>query len=597
MGLRPRKRGSVGLCLTSPNWLIRQRFVRLYGLYRRPRWRRRIAAKKGKPPRINFMRYQTQDVEQRDVAMGKNVVIFSDGTGQAGGFRFDENRSNIYKLYQATRCGPDSLIDPREQVAFYDPGLGSQADGGHFTGGLLRWAHNVIAQMTGFGITRNIIDCYAALIQLWEPGDHIFLVGFSRGAYTVRCLAGVIAKCGIPRYPAKHAELPLRLDQDSTHALAAHAVKHIYQFTYPRKMKDATPHQRFLLDVREKLAKRFREDHGSVDPADATKVNAYPHFIGVFDTVAALGNPVTSLIFLLTFLAFASALGVIGWVLTNFEKTPLIGWLFAYLSFRNVFWGILVAAGLMAVSVYIFTHFKWGYELVDDGWMKSLSTIHFNELWMRFYDYDLNPNVSYARHAISIDENRKNFKRVPWYSTKDTSRDQFGLQWFEQVWFAGNHSDIGGSYPENEARLSDIALNWMLKWASVVPNGLKYDGRLTKLSPYPEGVQHDEVRVGYGLITRLTGFTWPREQRPLPGPDAIVHRSVYQRFDQKVVQVYDVMMPYRPKTLGIHKDFAPYYQPAAPFPANSSETATEMAEEPPVTVAGTKLAADIRGRV
>lgn len=41
--------------------------------------------------------------------MAKNVLIFSDGTGQAGGLRFDEDRSNIYKLYRATRCGPDSL--------------------------------------------------------------------------------------------------------------------------------------------------------------------------------------------------------------------------------------------------------------------------------------------------------------------------------------------------------------------------------------------------------------------------------------------------------------------------------------------------------
>jgi uncharacterized protein (DUF2235 family) len=102
-------------------------------------------------------------------------------------------------MYRATRCGPDSLVDPREQLAFYDPGLGSQADGGHFTGRLLRWVHNTVAQATGFGITRNIIDCYAALIRLWEPGDRIFLFGFSRGAYTVRCLGGVIAKCGIPR--------------------------------------------------------------------------------------------------------------------------------------------------------------------------------------------------------------------------------------------------------------------------------------------------------------------------------------------------------------------------------------------------------------
>jgi type VI secretion system (T6SS) phospholipase Tle1-like effector len=37
-----------------------------------------------------------------------------------------------------------------------------------------------------------------SLIRLWKPGDRIFLFGFSRGAYTIRCLAAVIAKCGIP---------------------------------------------------------------------------------------------------------------------------------------------------------------------------------------------------------------------------------------------------------------------------------------------------------------------------------------------------------------------------------------------------------------
>ena len=57
--------------------------------------------------------------------MAKNILIFSDGTGQAGGIRFDENRTNIYKLYRATRCGPDSDIHPDDQVTFYDPGSGS----------------------------------------------------------------------------------------------------------------------------------------------------------------------------------------------------------------------------------------------------------------------------------------------------------------------------------------------------------------------------------------------------------------------------------------------------------------------------------------
>ena len=56
-----------------------------------------------------------------------------------------------------------------------------------------RWLHDVVSQATGLGITTNIIDCYAALLRMWQPGDRIFLFGFSRGAYTVRCLAAVLS--------------------------------------------------------------------------------------------------------------------------------------------------------------------------------------------------------------------------------------------------------------------------------------------------------------------------------------------------------------------------------------------------------------------
>ena len=89
---------------------------------------------------------------------------------------FDEDRTNIYKLFRATRCGPDSTIDPLDQVAFYDPGLGSPRDN-HFTFGWVgRKFYNFISQATGFGITANIIDCYAALIRLWRPGDRVVFV-------------------------------------------------------------------------------------------------------------------------------------------------------------------------------------------------------------------------------------------------------------------------------------------------------------------------------------------------------------------------------------------------------------------------------------
>src|SRR5438067_10805772 len=60
---------------------------------------------------------------------GRNIVIFSDGTGQRGGVYFDEARTNIYKLYRATRSGPDSNVPSKRQLAFYDPGLGTQPQG------------------------------------------------------------------------------------------------------------------------------------------------------------------------------------------------------------------------------------------------------------------------------------------------------------------------------------------------------------------------------------------------------------------------------------------------------------------------------------
>ena len=122
-------------------------------------------------------------------------------------------------------------------AAFYDPGLGSAADGGHLYGGWPRLVYNKVSEATGLGITANIIDCYAALIRLWKPGDRIFLFGFSRGAYTIRCLAAVIAKCGIPTHDQGGGQL--KLDAASTRKIAAYAVKHVYQFISSRPLAEA----------------------------------------------------------------------------------------------------------------------------------------------------------------------------------------------------------------------------------------------------------------------------------------------------------------------------------------------------------------------
>ena len=209
-------------------------------------------------------------------AMPKNILIFSDGTGQAGKLTPDENVSNIYKLYRATRCGPESDIDPKEQLTFYDPGLGSEPGNGVFSvERAYRWIHNVVSQATGLGITMNIVDCYAAILRMWQPGDRIFLFGFSRGAYTVRCVAAVLSLCGVPTTNA-YGKTPLFRDSGTTRKIAKEAVKKAYQ--HVSSQRDSA-----YLEQRKALALRFRQKYHS-DANGASNVHAF--FIGVFDTVA-----------------------------------------------------------------------------------------------------------------------------------------------------------------------------------------------------------------------------------------------------------------------------------------------------------------------
>jgi hypothetical protein len=176
---------------------------------------------------------------------------------------------------------------------------------------------------------------------------------------------------------------------------------------------------------------------------------------------------------------------------------------------------------------------------------------------MRFYDNQLNPNVGFARHAISIDETRDSFQRVRWGQPKiwrKTGKDKNGYKnpiWFEQLWFSGNHSDIGGSYPEDESRLSDISLQWMLDAACRV--GLKYDRTLLRLYPDASGPQHDETKS-----SKI--FKIARKSARKILPEAPLHPSVLERFTSNEVLQFDRYEPYRPVNLAEHADVTKYYK-------------------------------------
>jgi len=451
----------------------------------------------------------------------RNIVIFSDGTGQRGGVYFDEARTNIYKLYRAARSGPDSNVPPERQLAFYDPGLGTQPESGDSLMRAWRAFYNLVSQATGLGITHNIIDCYTAIIQLWRPGDRIFLFGFSRGAYTVRCLATALCYSGIPTQTAPG--VPLKRDAASARKLATTAVKSVYQHV-------SSPRDAQFFEQRRALAGQYRARHACANTPDT-----FPFFIGVFDTVAALSNygslAILAALYGIALLVASLALGYL-------TAEDAVYWA-AWLLFDTV---------CLAGAAYIFTHLKFSFSLPGFHWWE---TIHLTTFRQKFYDQSLDECIGYARHAISIDERRADFKRVKWGEGKRIERP--AMERLVQFWFAGNHADIGGGYPENESRLSDIALGWMVAAASdkLDDKGLILDRTVLTTHPSANGMQHDETR---SLAFRLAG----KSDRD-PVPEATLHATVVDRFKLASVWQYDVMSPYRPEALRGHQDFPGAY--------------------------------------
>ena len=391
-----------------------------------------------------------------------------------------------------------------------------------------------MSQATGLGLTRNIIHCYAAIIRMWRPGDRIFLFGFSRGAYTVRCISAVLAECGVPTHMKDGTAL--RRDDRTAKKIAAEAVKRVHQHV-------SSPNDKRYVPQRTALAARFRALYGSDQDG---RSNAYPYFIGVFDTVAAVANTGSLILVLALALVSICLVSAALWLLTT--------WLFAS-SLSYVFWlgCVAVLSAAAAVVAYIVTHIKVAFGLEGYDWWK---TMHFTDPRLKFLDLQLNPDVVWARHALAIDEHRADFDRVPWGSVKvfrETAPNE--PDWLQQFWFAGNHSDIGGSYVENESRLSDTALQWMIEAAQKIPNGLKIDRSVLQLNPAPDGMQHDECR---GFVFRFAR----KIDRTIP-TDATLHASVYERFALPAVLQYDEMQPYRPEGLRQHDKLKQYYETEA----------------------------------
>jgi len=167
------------------------------------------------------------------MGMSKNIIICYDGTGA----EYGENNTNVVKTFEA-------IIRDKEQIGFYDPGVGTFSFLGRTVG---KRVGILLGKAFGVGLQQNIEDGYEYLMNRFESNDKVFLFGFSRGAFTVRALAGMIYRFGI-------------LQKGS---------------------KNLIPYVSKMYNKREfAVCDQFKENF--CHPCE-------PYFIGVWDTVASLG--------------------------------------------------------------------------------------------------------------------------------------------------------------------------------------------------------------------------------------------------------------------------------------------------------------------
>jgi len=179
----------------------------------------------------------------------KRIVLCCDGTWN----RADQAvagkpcPTNVIKIaYRLCKRAPDGT----EQIIYYDQGVG--------TGDM---EDKLLGGATGAGLEQNIHDAYIFLMANYEPGDEIYIFGFSRGAFTARSIGGMIHKCGVI------------------------AREHVEQYLVAE-----TLYHDGMVKADDEAAKKFRSQF-TIDGDNPTPVK----MIGVWDTVGALGIPLRGL--------------------------------------------------------------------------------------------------------------------------------------------------------------------------------------------------------------------------------------------------------------------------------------------------------------
>jgi uncharacterized protein (DUF2235 family) len=180
--------------------------------------------------------------------MAKNVVLCCDGTAN----EFARNKTNVLKLFSML------VQDASRQVCYYHPGLGTMEPAGALTT-ISRVVTKTLGMAIGYGLANDIRDAYVYIMRTYNPGDRLYMFGFSRGAYTARAVASLLHMYGLIR-PGNEALVP-------------YAVRMMLGIQRGVSAKQN-------VDEYFDLARQFQH---------TMSTECKPHFVGVWDTVSSVG--------------------------------------------------------------------------------------------------------------------------------------------------------------------------------------------------------------------------------------------------------------------------------------------------------------------
>lgn len=203
--------------------------------------------------------------------MPKNIVLCSDGTGNQD---IKNHGTNVFKLYEAVDLQGHKLKQVTKQIAFYDDGVGTKNAFAKVVGGAFGW-----------GFSRNVRALYRELVNVYEPGDKLYLFGFSRGAYTVRALAGFIQYCGVLDIDY-YSGLPREVLTNTVQNLWDQFREVAFKAGPARERRGKVLAPSDIETRRQERIARRRANRAATpeEPVDIA-------FIGVWDAVGAIGAP------------------------------------------------------------------------------------------------------------------------------------------------------------------------------------------------------------------------------------------------------------------------------------------------------------------